>query len=267
MKIKLIGAALVLAGAFLGTYATLSGNHTDAPAAQPASLTVSAAPAQAAVVKPMPSAAETEPPKAMLASEVLPRVPVTLHALSAPSDALTLAREIQLQLRRVGCYQGAISGVWSPAVIGAMKAFADHVNAILPVEHPDIILLALVQNHRGSACGASCSTGQARAGDGRCLPQVLMAGTAKKMPPADADLIGPSVPMPSPALGPPGAPLAGKRMSLGASTLAVEKHEALRKNSAKQPSYVQVRASEARQRAVNPYSRHPRWAARAFTQP
>jgi hypothetical protein len=251
--IKFIGAALVLAGFFLGTYATLSGDHTDARAPRPASLTM-------AVVKPLLSAAETDPPKAMPMGELTPRIPVALHVPSSPAplDTLTITREIQLQLKRVGCYQGAINGVWSPAVMRSMKEFADHANAILPVERPDIILLALVQNHRGGACGASCPGEQARAADGRCLPHALMARTAKKKP-IDADLISASVPTPSAAHGPSAErPLAGKRMSLGASALPVEKPKALSKR------YAQARTREASPHAVNPYSRHPRWAARAF---
>jgi hypothetical protein len=265
--IRLIAAVLVLAGVLLGTHATLSGNHTDARAPERTTLTTPIAP-DAVVVKkrPSPSAARTDPSETTPTGEFQPRMPVALHSpsSSAPPDAFTLTREIQLQLKRVGCYQGAINGVWSPVVIRSMKAFADHVNAILPVEHPDIILLALVQNHRGSACGLSCPAGQARAGDGRCLPQALVAKTAKKKPPVEADL-GTSVPAPGAAHGPSAERrLAGKRMSLGASRLALAKAEAARKRSTKRPAHAQVRAREARHDAFNPYSSYPRWAAHAF---
>jgi hypothetical protein len=266
--IRLIAAVLVLAGILLGTYAMLSGDFTDARASELALLTTATAPDAPAVVKkrPSPSVAKTDPPETMPKGELKPRIPVALHSLSssAPPDTFTLTREIQLQLKRVGCYQGTINGVWSPVVIRSMKAFADHVNAVLPVQHPDIILLALVQNHRGNACGLSCPAGQVRGGDGRCLPEALMANTSKKKPRIEADLRT-SVLTPGAAHGKTAERrLAGRRMSLGASQLELVKAKAPRKRSAKRRAHARVRATEARRDPANPYSRHSRWAARAF---
>jgi len=68
-----------------------------------------------------------------------------------------------------------------------MTAFADRVNAALPVEQPDQILLALVESHRQATCGASCPRGQGVAEDGRCLPNALIAAAKKKpTPPQEA---------------------------------------------------------------------------------
>jgi peptidoglycan hydrolase-like protein with peptidoglycan-binding domain len=89
---------------------------------------------------------------------------------TASLDREGLTRAIQHHLKRVGCYDGPISGVWSPAVRQAMKAFTDRVNATLPVDRPDDVLLALVQNHRpAAACGA---------------PSALVAGARKPHAPA-----------------------------------------------------------------------------------
>src|SRR5262245_32732670 len=264
--IRPIAVVLVLAGVSLGTYATLSGSHTDARSAQSASPALAAAPVMVTVVKPSSSTAKADPAKAVPSGELLPRIPVALHAPAspAPSDTMTLTRDIQLQLRRVGCYEGAVNGLWSPTVVRSMKAFTDHVNAVLPVEHPDIILLALVQNHRGTACGVSCPPGQARAEDGRCLPQAVMARAAKMRPPDDADLISTSGPTRAAALRPSTEERAtGRRMSLGALTA---KPEALFKRSTSRPAYTRVRASVQRAANPNPYGRYPRWAARAFAQ-
>ena len=73
---------------------------------------------------------------------------------AAPRDPVSLARQLQSELKRVGCYDGEISGVWTPRTRTAMKAFTDRVNATLPVHKPDQILLALVQSHHGVACSA-----------------------------------------------------------------------------------------------------------------
>ena len=63
------------------------------------------------------------------------RLPAAKHKVAPmPRDRASLARELQLELRRVGCYGGDLNGVWTPATRKAMKAFTDRVNATLPVE-------------------------------------------------------------------------------------------------------------------------------------
>lgn len=72
----------------------------------------------------------------------------------APRDMDALVREIQRQLIRVGCYNGEVSDKWSAPSRLAMQAFTDQVNAKLPVDRPDHILLRLLEGHQGRACGA-----------------------------------------------------------------------------------------------------------------
>jgi len=80
----------------------------------------------------------------------LPAIP----APPPPRDMDSLVREIQRHLIRVGCYSGDVSGRWSAQSRLAMQAFTDHVNAKLPVDRPDHILLRLIEGHQGRACGA-----------------------------------------------------------------------------------------------------------------
>lgn len=99
-----------------------------------------------------------------------------------PGDTETRAemtRDLQRQLQRVGCYSGEITGTWTPASKRAMTAFMDRVNATLPVDEPDYILLTLVQGHKSEACGATCPVGQALDG-GRCVPNVVIAKATRK---------------------------------------------------------------------------------------
>lgn len=100
-----------------------------------------------------------------------------------PGDRAGLTRELQRELKRVGCYDSEISGVWSPASRRAMKAFTDRVNATLPIDEPDYILLTLVQGRSEQVCGAPCPAGQGMAADGRCLPTAVMAQAGKKTSP------------------------------------------------------------------------------------
>jgi hypothetical protein len=86
-----------------------------------------------------------------------------------------LAQQLQRELARVGCYDGEINGVWTPATRRALKAFMDRVNAALPTEAPDRIQLALVEAARERVCGAACPAGETVA-EGRCIPNVVLAG-------------------------------------------------------------------------------------------
>lgn len=103
---------------------------------------------------------------------------------SKPGDAGTraaLASDLQRELKRVGCYGGDITGTWTPSSKRAMAAFMERVNATLPVEEPDYILLTLVQGHTAVACGAECPTGQVQSDAGRCVPQAVVAQASRKI--------------------------------------------------------------------------------------
>jgi hypothetical protein len=99
----------------------------------------------------------------------------------APDDQAALARELQRELKRVGCYTGEVSGVWTAASRVAMKAFVEHVNAALPVEKPDPVLLSLVQGHRDRACavpGSTAATDKASDGKAGAVLGAAAAGAA-----------------------------------------------------------------------------------------
>ena len=66
-----------------------------------------------------------------------------------------LARDLQRELKRVGCYDGDADGDWKTASRRAMSEFLAKVNASLPVDRPDYILLTLLQGHANRACGVS----------------------------------------------------------------------------------------------------------------
>jgi hypothetical protein len=99
-------------------------------------------------------------------------------APSDPSSRYELVVELQQQLKRVGCYWGRVNGAWNANSKDAMKEFMDRVNAALPMEQPDYVLLTLVKAHAGKACG-ECPAGQVLAAGGRCLPQAIVAQTRR----------------------------------------------------------------------------------------
>lgn len=132
-------------------------------------------------------------------------VPASRNAMRPTDEAAryNLARDIQTELRRVGCYDGHIDGDWGPAVKRAMKSFTDRVNAVLPLEQPDYILLTLVKGHVNKACGAGCAPGEVAAEGGRCVPKGVIAQPARKRP--EGKQVAASVGQETPAASPAGS--------------------------------------------------------------
>jgi len=175
-------------------------------------------------------------------------------AVAPPGSRAALVRALQTELTRVGCYDGEISGIWNAASRRAMRTFTDRVNARLPTDEPDQILLSLVQGHRRRVCGVACPAGQQEDRGGRCVPSAL-AGAGKQpasagAPVDPATLAAASAlaagmsgldrgPAPSPAKGAHAKPPpAGAATSSGSSTReaplpGVGEQEAKRKRSAR----------------------------------
>ena len=143
-----------------------------------------------------------------------------------------LTRELQRQLRRVGCYTGDINGAWTQSTQRAMKAFLTRVNATLPTALPDQFLLALVQNAPDKGCKLPCAPDESSASDGRCVPGAI-AGLAGKAVgsarlsrplimrwnatvPADADGVPAYTIAPPPLVAPAPPQAAPKRVALPA---------------------------------------------------
>lgn len=228
---KAVGAIFILAGLGVASSLLLIGPEAEqdprkpvavgnpsvvarVPAKEPSESAVprpGATPKQAQVRPVPPSAAHSPPPR--FSAPVVVMLPYRAEPLPAgpkhrvgslPRDRASLARELQLELRRVGCYAAEPNGVWTPASRKAMKSFTERVNASLPVGEPDEILLALVQAHRGEACGAPCPAGQGLAEDGRCLPGAILAHARKSSAPTVAAAArprgGPQADKPAPAI-------------------------------------------------------------------
>ena len=133
-----------------------------------------------------PSEKKSPPSLERLALENVPLPPTAVISLqprwlvfqgppthSRAHDGEFVTKELQRQLRRVGCYGGEIDGVWTQSTRRAMQTFINRVNALLPVERPEQVLLAILQKHPDKACNKPCPLGEIPAADGRCMPGVL----------------------------------------------------------------------------------------------
>jgi len=127
-----------------------------------------------------------------------PPAPAPHKAGPFPRDRDAIGRELQKELRRVGCYEGELNGVWTQSTRQAMKAFTDRVNATLPTDEPDSILLTLVQAYQDKVCGKPCPAGQGLSDAGRCVPTAILARATKKGAPAAAPAA--AIEKPTPAI-------------------------------------------------------------------
>jgi hypothetical protein len=94
-----------------------------------------------------------------------------------PGDAEAreqLVRDIQYELKRAGCYEGEVHGSWNNNTKQAMQTFTQRMNASLPVDQPDYVLLTLLQAQKAQSCRSGCPAGQVAEG-GRCLPRAIVA--------------------------------------------------------------------------------------------
>ena len=114
----------------------------------------------------------TLPSRAQLASPGAPSHP-------GPLSQFAIAREAQKELRRLGCYEGESSGIWTPSSRLAAQRFVDRVNAKLPADKPDEILLALLRDQSGAICG-QCQRDEARDPSGRCMPTALIKASTPR---------------------------------------------------------------------------------------
>ena len=178
---KALGVALVALGLIAAIYAiwppagsavrdwlqSAADTSADPAANQPgASSTPGAASANVA-----PAA---EPVVVIVGQRRMPHPPAPATGGLPAKDPGSSASLLQKELKRVGCYDGAVNGEWTLATKAAAKAFTDRVNARLPLHRPDPILLALVQGYKDKVCGAPCPPGQVLKQD-QCLPTAILA--------------------------------------------------------------------------------------------
>ena len=85
-----------------------------------------------------------------------------------------LVRQMQNELKRLGCYGHDINGEWTLSTRRAMKDFLDRVNAVLPLGAAEIVHLALLKGQAEPVCGATCPVGQTLTKGDQCLPSALI---------------------------------------------------------------------------------------------
>jgi uncharacterized caspase-like protein len=112
-------------------------------------------------------AAVTSPPRPDAATATPPPGP-------APGE---VARMLQTELARVGCYSGAISGDWSTASRRALDAFNRNANVKLDSKTANVAALDAVREKQARVCPLECDRGF-RAEDNQCVKIACESGFA-----------------------------------------------------------------------------------------
>ena len=130
---------------------------------------------------PQAEASSPEATSIIVLSRLPRREAIVPPARSFDGDPFRLVQELQRELRRLGCYVQEINGEWTPASRRAMRDFTERVNAVLPLDAPDPVLLALLRSEKKPVCGDACPEGQALTKDNRCLPSALLGLSPPKL--------------------------------------------------------------------------------------
>src|SRR5215471_14659761 len=200
---KVVGFALILAGLGVGVFAIAPSDNfveqsqeangpTSGPVVSGVMLTPELVPAPRS---PVAEASRVSSPFVTTVAPHIGKLRIPQERFAVPKGRDALARELQKELRRVGCYEGDISGIWSQSTRRAMKTFIDRMNARLPIEEPDAVLYALVKAQDEPVCGKACAAAEVQSADGRCIPSVLLAHVKGKTAPSTAAVEKPSVAM------------------------------------------------------------------------
>lgn len=98
--------------------------------------------------------------------------------MPSSSDAATgpqLARDLQQQLKRVGCDPGAVDGTWGAKARNALSRFAAAIKKDLTLDSLTEVALQALRNKSGRVCPLLCEDDEVVSGD-RCVPKQKPAG-------------------------------------------------------------------------------------------
>jgi tetratricopeptide (TPR) repeat protein len=137
-------------------------------------------------------------PSATAIAAASPAAPPAEPSSAIPRDVATLARDLQSELKRVGCDPGPIDAQWGQQTQQALQRFAAQAKLALPLGEPTTAALDAVSAHQGRVCPLACADHQIES-DGRCVarPQARRVGTSRRARSQEQDS---SVPPPA---GPP----------------------------------------------------------------
>jgi hypothetical protein len=94
-------------------------------------------------------------------------------------DRLLLARNLQDELKRVGCYEGPLDGNWSAAAKQALSNFSKLANVTAVSDQPVDAILAIVKSKTGRVCVPACAAPGETMVNGKCVANGLSESNAR----------------------------------------------------------------------------------------
>ena len=151
------------------------------PPEQPMPAQAASAPAPAPA-QPVPAVAAPPPaPDQQKPLKTVSLTPPAQQAAAAPSTELK--RDLQRELKRLGCYSGAVDGDWGARSKEALKDFiARAKQASLSIE-PDEAALSAVKAQVGRVCPVQCGRNESKVGD-RCVAKARRPAQAAERSPS-----------------------------------------------------------------------------------
>jgi hypothetical protein len=95
----------------------------------------------------------------------------TIQTSFTGAEPVTLARDLQGELKRLGCLSGDVDGVWGDESKKALKNFARHAKLFIANDEPTIAVLDAASAMKARACPVVCGDDQ-RVVNGRCVAKV-----------------------------------------------------------------------------------------------
>lgn len=107
-----------------------------------------------------------------------------------PPSPETLARAAQSELKRIGCYAGAIDGLWGPGSRKALETYALQSGRVLDADLPTAEILDLLKAATGRVCPLDCGPKYLAVGDAcqlkTCTDGLVLDARGTCVPPRKA---------------------------------------------------------------------------------
>ena len=122
--------------------------------------------------------APADSPNKVVAIAVVPTS--TESSLSPEHDQVTLARKLQLELKRVGCDPGVADGKWGEKAKRALEQFGRFASVSILTDEPSAATFEIVVGKKGRICPVQCSAGEIET-NGKCvaMPKLRPQETSK----------------------------------------------------------------------------------------
>lgn len=102
-----------------------------------------------------------------------------------PPNVTDLTRSLQVELKRVGCFEGAIDAVWGSATQGALAEFARRAKLDVPTDAPTPTAVETVKSQSSRICPLVCGAGLIER-NGTCVAKAVPeAKPARPQPTAE----------------------------------------------------------------------------------